>query len=197
MASAMALALVSLAGGGHARADAPAFPHAVHRDSACGDCHTFAGARAKLAIDAQSCGRDGCHQDAPMTSGYAALRRRLVVEYPHNYPAHRLPCGECHLPTLDVAGPGVPAIRAKRCFVCHEEKVTAPEVAPCAPCHGDGQPKKKPTWHDGEWPTQHGPRIHAGGYDRHARQCAQCHEPAFCKSCHQIRKPMFHRRHLK
>ncbi|MGC3996661.1 MAG: cytochrome c3 family protein [Anaeromyxobacter sp.] len=195
-----------------------AFPHSMHTDLECTDCHGAIAKATKLQSNVRHVlittepGKDdtcsGCHDDstAPATVK-APPARSAAFRFTFNHSAHVAQvkdCKTCHAsqPEPGDAAAKVPSMAT--CTSCHNHQKDFAE-ARCSPCHTDlkGYVAVGAFNHQGDWLRIHGPLAKPS-----AESCAQCHDQTSCAECHaaqvtparpavifpeQVQKPMIHR----
>lgn len=76
------------------------------------------------------------------------------------------------------------------CLECHAGN-PGPDEADCASCHAEIRADAMPPSHGASWKRYHGSFVR-GPSEQRADQCALCHQPSECTTCHQIEMPQNH-----
>lgn len=76
------------------------------------------------------------------------------------------------------------------CLACHDAG-TGPRESDCAACHAEIRLGASPPSHRANWTRYHGTIVRGRSSER-SDQCALCHQPSECTTCHQIELPESH-----
>ncbi len=110
----------------------------------------------------------------------------LIGEILFSHEAHELiECRTCHYGTTgseQLTAVKLPPMAL--CFECHEGETASDE---CITCHLENRQGRKPRFHDGQWPREHGAMARSESY-----KCQLCHLEQDCDSCHHLRRPLSH-----
>lgn len=214
-----ALALLALAGcilvDSLVQSERPfAFPHRLHVEDEgleCSDCHAnWEDSDDPGMPRAAQCAL--CHSDLdaekPPTRQVSALfegdgfraahagRQADEILFPHQRHATAgLACTGCHAAvaadegTLSERGSELRA-SMEDCLACHAASA-GPRESDCAACHAEIRAGLAPPSHRANWTRYHGTLVR-GRAEARADQCALCHQPSDCTTCHQIELPAGH-----
>lgn len=190
-----------------------AFSHRLHVEDEgleCSDCHA-------LWEDSEDPGMPRpaqcalCHADLdeekPPDLQVAALfdgdrfraarsgRQSEEILFSHQQHAGRSECSACHAAVA--SDDGELASRAAEvrlsmdtCLACHATSA-GPAEADCTACHAEIRQDAPPPSHHADWKRFHGSIFRARPEERRD-QCALCHAPSDCTTCHQIELPENH-----
>lgn len=197
------------------QSEAPfAFSHRLHVEEEgldCSDCHAHsedsedpgmpvAGqcALCHAELDAE---KPLARQVATLFEGErfrAARAGRLTDEilFSHqNHATRSEECGDCHAAVAQDDGQlaqraGELRLEMETCLACHASN-PGPDLADCAACHAEIRSDQAPPSHRADWTRYHGGLVR-GRSDERRDQCALCHQPSECTTCHQLQAPAGH-----
>lgn len=109
-------------------------------------------------------------------------------------------CTTCHAGVAGddgtLAGRGAELrMNMETCLACHAGNA-GPDASDCAACHAEIRSGSPPPSHRANWRRYHG-SIVRGRSEERSDQCALCHQPSDCTTCHQIEMPANHDNHWR
>ena len=191
-----------------------AFSHRLHVEEEgleCGDCHgTWEDSEDPGMPRAAQCAL--CHsqldQEKPVELRVATLfegetyqaarasRHADEILFSHlNHATRGLECTACHAEVAQDEGHLAERGAELRmsmdaCLACHADS-TGPALAECSACHAVIRAGVPPPNHAANWMRYHGSIVRGRSAER-SDQCALCHQPAECTTCHHIQLPENH-----
>jgi hypothetical protein len=76
------------------------------------------------------------------------------------------------------------------CVACHADSA-GPSLTDCSSCHAEIRVGVAPPSHHANWTRYHGTIVRGRSRER-TDQCALCHEPSTCTTCHHVELPQSH-----
>jgi hypothetical protein len=191
-----------------------AFSHRLHAEKAsleCTDCHAGAEDTEEPGMpSAAQCAL--CHRnldeqkppdrhvatlfaDAGVKAAHAGRQSDEIVFSHQAHVERGLECSACHAEVAnddgELAQRGLDMrMSMDTCLDCHASTKGPPE-ADCAACHVEIRAGVSPPSHRANWTRYHGSIVRARSSER-TDQCALCHKPSECVSCHHIVLPESH-----
>lgn len=180
--TAVAAAMVWIAGGVGEGGAQPEFPHKYHLEDEelqCVDCHTAASSSSSAADDLlpESSVCLDCHDEGDVPMTWEPVERQVRFDHEYHLETVGLECTTCHagVPAADPKpGAALPAMAI--CSTCHDG-VAAPRD--CANCHTEDIADLRPDTHDPGWSQGHGPTARTD-----EASCLPCHAVNDCQECH-------------
>lgn len=175
-----------------AGAEPAKYSHAQHLEqgATCGDCHAIGEGAARPAFVADAC--EGCHDDGRKPPAAPSRPRRLDATFPHKIHLEKVgACEKCHAATAADAQPsGAVLMEPDACQTCHAGR-DGPR-AQCATCHRVDRRRVAPASHGPAWRSLHGGATMGASVAPHGGDCALCHRPDECRTCHLQTQPANH-----
>jgi len=166
--------------------DDPGMP----RPAQCALCHNELDAEKPAELRVASLFEDGAYRSAR-----ASAQSDEIVFSHQSHATRGSDCTVCHAEVADDDGALAERGTALRmtmeqCLACHAAS-SGPRLEECSACHREIRSGAEPPSHRANWTRYHGSVVRSRASDR-ADQCALCHQPSDCTTCHQAQLPANH-----
>lgn len=173
----------------HARWDADEEP-GMPKPAQCALCHSDIDAEKPPARQVASL------FDGDVFRAARAGHQSDEILFSHRAHAERAAdCSECHAEVASDEGTLAARGAALRtsmdgCLACHAGNA-GPDETDCTSCHAQLSSEHPPQSHHANWKRYHGGFVRGPSPGR-MNDCALCHQPSECTTCHQIELPENH-----